>query len=60
MPGQLVTDLEFSLTASSVVESGSSGTFIDINGTGVPTVGSTGPRVGFRKQQRSPTNGSFV
>jgi hypothetical protein len=40
--GQLVTDLEFSLTASSVAESGSSGTFIDINGTGVPTVGSTG------------------
>ena len=40
--GQLVTDLEFSLTASSVAEFGSSGTFVNINGTGVPTVGSTG------------------
>ena len=40
--GQLVTDLEFSLTASSVAESGSNGIFVDIGGTGVPTVGSTG------------------
>jgi hypothetical protein len=40
--GQLVTDLEFSLTASSVAQSSSSGTFVNINGIGVPTVGSTG------------------
>jgi uncharacterized protein (TIGR03382 family) len=40
--GQLVTDLEFNLTASSVTESGSSGVFINIAGTGVPTVESTG------------------
>jgi hypothetical protein len=38
----LVTDLEFSLTAWSVAESGSNGIFVDIGGTGVPTVGSTG------------------
>jgi len=40
--GQLVTDLEFSLTASSVTESGSIGTFVNISGAGAPTVGSTG------------------
>jgi hypothetical protein len=38
----LVTDLEFSLTASSVAESGSSGIFVNIDGSGVPTVGSAG------------------
>ena len=40
--GQLVTDLEFTLPASTVTLSSSSGTFVNISGAGVPTVGSTG------------------